>query len=80
MKQINNEEHLRRAAEYVAMQCTDCPDSPRILALKAFEIMKEAAKKDENPYKALNEFMGTNVPEDMLNRQVDRGLKNSQLK
>lgn len=61
MKQIYNEEYLRRAAEYVAMQCTGCPDSPRILAIKAFEVMKAAAKKGEDPYKALDEFMGTNV-------------------
>lgn len=63
MGHINNEEDLRRAAKYVAMQCTGCPDSPRILELKAFEVMKSAAERGENPYKALNDFMGTSVPE-----------------
>lgn len=68
MKQIYNEEHWRRAAEYVAMQCTGCPDSPRILALKGLEVMKAAAKKGGDPYKALNEFMGTDVPEETLRK------------
>ncbi len=63
---IDNEEQLKRAAEYVAMQSTGCPDSPRILALKAFEVMKAAKEKGENPYKALNDFMGTSVPEETL--------------
>lgn len=66
MKYTDKEQQLKRAAEYVALQCTGCPDSPRILALKAFEIMKSAAEKGENPYKALNDFLGTSVPEDTL--------------
>lgn len=66
MKYTSNEEQLKRAAEYVAMQCTGCPDSPRILALKAIEVMKAAVEKGENPYKALNDFLGTNVPKDTL--------------
>ena len=35
-------EHFKRVVEYVAMQCTGCSDSPIILALKAYEIMKKA--------------------------------------
>lgn len=38
-----------------------CSDSPRILAYKAFEVMKDAVEKNENPYKALNDFLGTDV-------------------
>ena len=48
---------LMRTAEYVAIQCTGCSDLPQILAYKAFEVMKDAAEKNENPYKALNEFL-----------------------
>lgn len=59
-------EHLKRVAEYVAMQCTGCSDSPMILAFKAYEVMKNAVDNNENPYKALNAFLGTNVPEDVL--------------
>ena len=65
-EQIYNEEHLRRAAEYVAMQCTGCSDSPRRLALKGLEVMKKAVENGENPYKALNDFMGTSVTEKAL--------------
>ena len=60
------QEHLKRVAEYVAMQCMGCSDSPMILALKAYEVMKKAVDNNENPYKALNSFLGTNVPEDVL--------------
>lgn len=63
---IDNEENFRRAAKYVAMQCTDCPDSLRILEMKAIEVMKSAVERGKNPYKALNEFLGTNLPEEML--------------
>lgn len=66
MEHINNEERMRRAARYVAMQCTGCLDSPQILELKAFEVMRSAAERGESPYKALNDFMGTSVPEDRL--------------
>lgn len=59
-------EHFKRVAEYVAMQCNGCSDSPMILAFKAYEVMKKAVENDENPYKALNAFLGTNVPEDVL--------------
>lgn len=47
----------------MAMQCTGCSDSSQILAYKAFEIMKDAVEKNENPYKALNDFLGTDVSE-----------------
>lgn len=60
------QEHFKRVAEYVAMQCTGCSDSPMILAFKAYEVMKNAVDINENPYKALNSFLGTNVPEDVL--------------
>lgn len=60
------QEHFKRVAEYVAMQCTGCSDSPMILAFKAYEVMKNAVDNNENPYKALNAFLGTNVPEDVL--------------
>ena len=57
---------LMKIAEYVAMQCMGCSDSPMILAFKAYEVMKKAVDNDDNPYKVLNSFLGTNVPEDVL--------------
>ena len=60
------QEHFKRVVEYVAMQCMGCSDSPMILAFKAYEVMKKAVDNNENPYKALNSFLGTNVPEDVL--------------
>ena len=60
------QEHFKRVAEYVAMQCMGCSDSPMILAFKAYKVMKKAVHNNENPYKALNSFLGTNVPEDEL--------------
>ena len=39
-----------------------------ILAFKAYEVMKKAVEEKENPYKALNKFLGTNVPEDVLEK------------
>ena len=62
------QEYFKKVAEYVAMQCTGCSDSPMILALKAYEIMKKAVDNNENLYKALNSFLGTNVPEDVLKK------------
>ena len=59
---------LMKIAEYVAMQCMGCSDSPMILAFKAYEVMKKAEDNNENPYKALNSFLGTNVPEDDLEK------------
>ncbi len=59
---------LMKIAEYVAMQCMGCSDSPMILAFKAYEVMKKAVEKKENPYKALNKFLGINVPEDVLEK------------
>ena len=52
------------------MQCMGCSDSPMILALKAYEIMKKAVDNNENLYKALNSFLGTNVPEDVLEKNI----------
>lgn len=60
------QEHFKRVAEYVAMQCMGCSDSPMILAFKAYKVMKKAVDNNENPYKALNSFLGTNVLEDEL--------------
>lgn len=57
------QEHLKKVAEYVAMQCYGCSDSPMILAFKAYEVMKKAIEEKENPYKALNDFLGTDVSE-----------------
>ena len=57
------QEHFKRVAEYVAMQCMGCSDSPMILAFKAYKVMKKAVDNNENPYKALNSFLGTNVLE-----------------
>ena len=54
---------LMKIAEYVAMQCMGCLDSPMILAFKAYEVMKKAEDNNENPYKALNDFLGTDVSE-----------------
>lgn len=62
------QEHLKKVAEYVAMQFYGCSDSPMILAFKAYEVMKKAEDNNENPYKALNSFLGTNVPEDVLEK------------
>lgn len=59
---------LMKIVEYVAMQCMGCSDSPMILAFKAYEVMKKAEDNNENPYKALNSFLGTNVPEDDLEK------------
>lgn len=59
---------IMKIAEYVAMQCMGCSDSPMILAFKAYEVMKKAVDNNENPYKALNSFLGTNVPEDDLEK------------
>lgn len=59
---------LMKIAEFVAMQCMGCSDSPMILAFKAYEVMKKAEDNNENPYKALNSFLGTNVPEDDLEK------------
>ena len=59
---------LMKIAEYVAMQCMGCSDSPMILAFKAYEVMKKAVDNNENPYKALNSFLGTNVSEDDLEK------------
>ena len=33
---------------------------------KAYEAMTDAVDNNENPYKALNSFIGTNVPEDVF--------------
>ena len=60
------QEHFKRVVEYVAMQCMGCSDSPMILAFKAYEVMKKAVDNNEKPYKAVNSFLGTNVPEDVL--------------
>lgn len=57
------QEHFKRVAEYVTMQCMGCSDSPMILAFKAYEVMKKAVDNYENPYKALNDFLGTEVSE-----------------
>lgn len=57
---------LMKIAEYVAMQCMGCSDSPHILSYKAFEVMKNAVNNKENPYKALNDFLGTHVSEEIL--------------
>ena len=57
---------LMKIAEYVAMQCMGCSDSPMILAFKAYEVMKKAEDNNENPYKALNDFLGTDVSEGTL--------------
>lgn len=45
-----------------------CSDFPMKLAFKAYEVMKKAEDNNENPYKALNLFLGTNVPEDDLEK------------
>ena len=48
------------------LQCNGCSDFTMILAFNAYEVMKKAVDNNENPYKALNSFLGTNVPEDVL--------------
>ena len=65
---IMDNKRLMKVAEYVAMQCMGCSDSPMILAFKAYEVMKKAEDNNENPYKALNSFLGTNVPENVLEK------------
>lgn len=57
------QEHFKRVAGYAAMQCIGCSDSPMILAFKAYEVMKKAVDNNENPYKVLNDFLGTDVSE-----------------
>lgn len=61
-----DEKQLMHAAEYVTMQCVGCSDSPKVLFYKVLEIMKDAARDNKNPYKALNDFLGTNVDEIVL--------------
>ena len=56
------QEHFKRVAEYVAMQCMGCSDSPMILAFKAQQAMLEAHVKGENPIEKLNLFLGTSLP------------------
>ena len=65
---IMDNKRLMKKAEYVAMQCMGCSESPMILAFKAYEVMKKAEDNNENPYKALNSFLGTNVPENVLEK------------
>lgn len=60
------QEHFKKVAEYVAMQCMGCSDSPIILAFKAYKAMKKAVDNNVNPYKALNDFLGTDVSEGTL--------------
>ena len=60
------QEHFKRVAEYVAMQCMGCSDSPMILAFKAQQAMHEAHENGENPIERLNLFLGTSIPEDVL--------------
>ena len=64
--------HFKRVAEYVAMQCMGCSDSPIILAFKAYKVMKKAVYNNENPYKALNYFLGTDVSEEVLKNLIVR--------
>lgn len=61
-----NNKRLMKIAEYVAMQCMGCSDSPMILAFKAYKVMKKAVDNNVNPYKALNDFWGTDVSEGTL--------------
>lgn len=61
-----NKEQLMRAAEYVAVQCAGCADSPKILSYKAFDVMKNAVENGQNPYEALNAFLGTSISEEVL--------------
>lgn len=49
-------EQYKRAAEYVAMQCAGCSDSPMILAIKAHKSMLEAASRGDNPYPILQKL------------------------
>ena len=64
--------HFKRFAEYVAMQCMGCSDSPIILAFKAYKVMKKAVYNNENPYKALNYFLWTDVSEEVLKNLIVR--------
>lgn len=53
-------------SQYAACQCTGCSDTPQILAYKAQQSMSEAHKKGENPIHALNNFLGTSIPEEVF--------------
>lgn len=55
-----------KMAQYAANQCTGCSNSPMILAFKAQKAMLEAHEKGENPFKRLNTFLGTSIPEEVL--------------
>lgn len=55
-----------KMAQYVACQCTGCSDSPQIIAFKAQKAMLEAHDRQENPIQSLNEFLGTNIAEEVL--------------
>lgn len=61
---IMDNKRLMKVAEFVAAQCIGCSDSPQIL----FEVMKNAVDKNENPYKALNDFLGADVSEEILRK------------
>lgn len=55
-----------RMAQYVANQCGGCSDSPTVLAIKAQKAMLEAHDRQENPIQCLNDFLGTNIAEEVL--------------
>ena len=55
-----------KMAQYVAIQCAGCSDSPMILAFKAQQAMLEAHENGENPIEKLNSFLGTSIPEEVL--------------
>ena len=56
----------KRCEGYAADQCTGCSDSPMILAIKAQQAMLQAHKRGENPIQRLNEFLGTEIPEEVM--------------
>lgn len=53
-------------AQYAADQCTGCSDSPMILAIKAQQAMLQAHENGENPLQKLNDFLGTEIPEEVM--------------
>lgn len=55
-----------RMAQYATDQCEGCSDSPQILAFKAQQAMLEAHDRQENPIQCLNDFLGTNIAEEVL--------------
>ena len=64
----------RRIANYAAEYCVGTQTPIRILAYKAYDVMMNALQNGNNPFDALNSFLGLSIP-----REVYEVLYNSVL-